>query len=214
MWTFPRCSAASAEDRSDHDGPVGRAGRCVGSAGSRGQLFRCAPSDAMPRRGTPTVFAGIAASAFVAASPRVVASAHILASPIPAHTGLSAHRQTPLIQSAGWTMRRSSVYRARRAGGPVTKMRLRHLRAAFRHCSRSLLRGGGLSPPRGNTARGACFAAGGLQGVVPLGLALYAPATLGDSSRRGRGPGRGSRPGEPESSRGREGWELMATLWH
>ena len=156
MWTFPRCSAASAEDRSDHDGPVGRAGRCVGSAGSRGQLFRCAPSDAMPRRGTPTVFAGIAASAFVAASPRVVASAHILASPIPAHTGLSAHRQTPLIQSAGWTMRRSSVYRARRAGGPVTKMRLRRLRAAFRHCSRSLFRGGGFAggrPPRASTVR-------------------------------------------------------------
>ena len=55
---------------------------------------------------------------------------------------VSAHRQTPLIQSAGWTMRRSSIYRARRAGGPVAKMRLQR-RPTWR--SRSLLRGGGLT---------------------------------------------------------------------
>lgn len=80
---FRRCSAASAADRSDRDVPAGLEARYVGSAGSRGQLFRCAPSGATPRRGAPRVYARIAASALIGAATRVAASAHVLAS---AHT--------------------------------------------------------------------------------------------------------------------------------
>ena len=64
---------------------------------------------------------------------------------------VSAHRQTPLIQSAGWTMRRSSIYRARRAGGPVAKTRLQR-RPTLR--SRSLLPGGGLTRRAGSSRDG------------------------------------------------------------